>query len=207
VGNDINPGSLRHKIIVQSLSESVDDAGVNTVNYIDFKTLWAKIDYQNSRESGSTQVRPNDTIKCTVRYTKDIDPSMRVLFLGKTFNITNVDYTKYSNKFIEIKATEILPKVCAIYRSIEVQDNLNRPQQALNQIGKYPCTIMRRSTDYIQQVPNAIASDRFILIGPANMNVQAGDLIEVDSQKYIGMTPFQPNKYQTEIELVIKKDV
>jgi SPP1 family predicted phage head-tail adaptor len=207
MGNDINPGSLRHKIIVQSLSGSIDDTGANTVNYIEYKTMWAKIDYQNSREPGSTQVRSNDTIKCTVRYTQDIDPSMRIIFLGKTFNITNVDYTKYGNKFIEVKATEVLPKVCVIYRSSETTNSLNRPVQQLNPIGQYPCTIMRRNTDYIQGAPNAIVSDRFVLIGPANMNVQAGDLIEVDSIKYIGMTPFQSNKYQTEIELIIKKDV
>jgi SPP1 family predicted phage head-tail adaptor len=201
--NNINPGQLRHKILIQSL-ETIQ---TNVVDWVDYKTLWAKIDYQISKSSSTSQVRKDDTIKCILRYTQQIDPSMRIVFLGKIFNIVNIDFTKYANKFIEVIATEVLPKTCIIYRNAETKDSLNRPQLTLNKVYQYPCTIMRKNTDYIQQTPNAIIEDRFVLIGLFGMNVQAGDLIEIDSIKYIASTPFNPNKYQTEVEITVKKDV
>ena len=48
-----------------------------------------------------------NTVKFTIRYLKNIDTSMRILFQGKQYNITAIDNIKYKNAYMEIKALEV----------------------------------------------------------------------------------------------------
>ncbi len=43
-----------------------------------------------------------------MRYLPDIDTSMRILFGGKQYNITAIDNIKYKNKYLEVKAQEVM---------------------------------------------------------------------------------------------------
>nr|WP_243124107.1 phage head closure protein [Clostridium tyrobutyricum] len=52
-------------------------------------------------------VQAENTVKFTIRYTDEIDTSMRILFKGSQYNINSIDNIKYRNKFIEIKAMEV----------------------------------------------------------------------------------------------------
>jgi SPP1 family predicted phage head-tail adaptor len=47
-------------------------------------------------------------VKFTIRYLEGVDTTMRILFTGKQYNITAIDNIKYQNRYMEIKALEVV---------------------------------------------------------------------------------------------------
>lgn len=104
----MNPGELRHRITLQKFTTTVNENGFEEETWIDFKTLWASVSNLHGREYfEAAAVQKENTVKFTVRYIKDLDTSMKILFKDKSYNIIQIDNIRYENKFIEIKAMEV----------------------------------------------------------------------------------------------------
>ena len=102
-------GALRHRITFQKLTTSVNENGFEVKTWIDFKTVWAKVTNLHGREYfAAAAVQAENTVKFTIRYLEGIDPSMRILFRRKQYNITAIDNIKYQNRIMEIKAQEVV---------------------------------------------------------------------------------------------------
>lgn len=96
---------LKHRITLQVLETAANDNGFELETWTDFKDLWAAITNLNGREYfAAAAVQAENTVKFTIRYTDEIDATMRIIFKEKQYNITSIDNIKYANKFIEIKA-------------------------------------------------------------------------------------------------------
>ena len=101
----MNPGELRHRITFQKLTTTTNENGFEIEEWTDVKTVWASITNLHGREYyEAAAVQAENTVKFTVRYIKDLDTSMRILFKDKEYNITSIDNIKYENKLMEIKA-------------------------------------------------------------------------------------------------------
>lgn len=101
-------GNLKHRVTFQRFTTVVNDNGFEEEAWVDFKTVWAAITNLHGREYfEAAAVQAEKTVKFTIRFTKDIDESMRIMFQGKQYNIASIDNIKYANKFIEIKAMEV----------------------------------------------------------------------------------------------------
>jgi SPP1 family predicted phage head-tail adaptor len=101
-------GDLKKRITFQKLTNIINDNGFEIENWIDVKTVWARVSNLYGKEYfAAAAVQAENTIKFLIRYTDGIDTDMRILFKGKQYNITSIDNIKYANKFIEIKATEV----------------------------------------------------------------------------------------------------
>jgi len=99
---------LKHRITLQTFSTTVNDNGFEVEEWTDFKELWAAVTNLHGREYfEAAAVQAENTVKFTIRYLPNIEPTMRILFKGKQYNITSIDNIKYANKFIEIKAMEV----------------------------------------------------------------------------------------------------
>lgn len=99
---------LRHRITLQVLETMTNENGFEVETWIDFKDLWAKIENLHGREYfEAAAVKAENTVKFTIRYIPNIEPTMRIIFKDKQYNITSIDNIKYANKFIEIKALEV----------------------------------------------------------------------------------------------------
>lgn len=99
---------LKHKVVIQKYVNIVNDNGFEEEIWEDYKTVWASVSNLYGREYfAAAAVQAEKTVKFTIRYTDEIDTSMRILFKGKQYNITSIDNIKYENKFIEIKAMEV----------------------------------------------------------------------------------------------------
>jgi SPP1 family predicted phage head-tail adaptor len=104
----MNPGELRHRITFQKLTTTTNENGFEIEEWTDVKTVWASITNLHGREYyEAAAVQAEQTVKFTIRYLKDLDTSMRILFRNKQYNITSIDNIKYENRFIEIKALEV----------------------------------------------------------------------------------------------------
>jgi len=101
-------GDLNKRITFQKLTNMINDNGFEIENWIDVKTVWARVSNLYGKEYfAAAAVQAENTIKFLIRYTDGIDTDMRILFKDKQYNITSIDNIKYANKFIEIKAVEV----------------------------------------------------------------------------------------------------
>ncbi|APM39930.1 phage head closure protein [Clostridium kluyveri] len=99
---------LRHKITLQKLTTSTNENGFEEEVWEDYLTVWAAVSNLYGREYfEAAAVQAEETVKFTIRFIKDINESMMILFRDKQYNITSIDNIKYRNKYMEIKALEV----------------------------------------------------------------------------------------------------
>ncbi len=102
-------GDLRHRITFQKLTTSVNENGFEVETWEDFKTVWAAVSNLHGREYyAAAAVQAENTVKFTIRYLTGLDTTMRIVFQGKQYNITAIDNIKYQNRYLEIKALEVV---------------------------------------------------------------------------------------------------
>jgi phage head-tail adaptor, putative, SPP1 family len=99
---------LKNRITLQILETITNENGFEVEAWTDFKDLWASVTNLHGREYfEASAVHTENTVKFNIRYTDEIDTTMRILFKGKQYNINSIDNIKYKNKYIEIKALEV----------------------------------------------------------------------------------------------------
>lgn len=102
-------GDLRHRITFQKHTTTINENGFEVETWEDVKTVWAAASNLHGREYfAAAAVQAENTVKFTIRYLTGLDTTMRILFRGKQYNITAIDNIKYQNRFIEIKAQEVV---------------------------------------------------------------------------------------------------
>lgn len=105
----MNIESLNKRITIQKFTLTINENGFEEEDWVDYKTIWSAVSNLFGREYFSAMaVQAEKTIKFTIRYTKDIDESMRIVFQNKIYNITFIDNVKYDNIYLEIKAIEVV---------------------------------------------------------------------------------------------------
>ena len=101
-------GTLRHRITLQKLIVSTNSNGFEVETWKELKTVWAAVSNLQGREFfAAAAVQAENTVKFTIRYVSDIDPTMRIIFRNKRYDIVAIDNKKYQNKYMEIKAQEV----------------------------------------------------------------------------------------------------
>jgi len=87
----MEPGKLRHKIVIQSLSQSRDSYGGVSTTYATENTRWASIEPLQGRELFNAQQNSADiTIKITLRHYAGLSPTQRITHSSRTFEIISV---------------------------------------------------------------------------------------------------------------------
>ena len=105
----MNPGDLNKRITLQKLITTTNERGFEIETWEDFKTVWAAISNLHGREYyAAAVVQAENTVKFTIRYIEGLDTTMRILFQGRQYNITSIDNIKYQNRYMEIKAMEVV---------------------------------------------------------------------------------------------------
>lgn len=99
----INPGLLRHKILIQQLSISQDSELNITENWIDIKTLWSNPMSKGGREFYRLQNMNSEITEVfQIRFCK-IDVRNRIYFKCKQFEI--IDIINVNERNMEILIT------------------------------------------------------------------------------------------------------
>lgn len=102
-------GDLRHRITFQKHTTTINENGFEVETWEDFKTVWAAASNLHGREYyAAAAVQAENTVKFTIRYLTGLDTTMRISFRGKIYDIAAIDNIKYQNRFIEIKALEVV---------------------------------------------------------------------------------------------------
>ena len=104
----MSSGRLRQRITIQERVSSTDSRGFQHVSWQDICTVWAAAENLRGREFfAAAAVQAEHTVKFTIRYREGITPAMRIVFDGKTYNITGIDHGQYRKRHLEIRAMEV----------------------------------------------------------------------------------------------------
>lgn len=84
-------GKLRHRVTIQRFTDDVNDAGESFQEWVDWKTRWANVEPQNSREYfQGDQVQSQTTHRVTIRQLDMVHPKYRLVFKGRYLNVESV---------------------------------------------------------------------------------------------------------------------
>ena len=101
-------GNLKHKITIQSYTETQNDFGEVIKGWSDFKTLYASITPLTAKEFFKSGVFNEVTHKIEMRYTQGIKPKMRVLYGDREFSIESVINIREANKTLQLVCKELI---------------------------------------------------------------------------------------------------
>lgn len=74
-------GTLRHRVAIQSATQSVDDFGSPTATWTTLATVYARVEAISGREYfAAAQKQSEVTHRVTVRYRDDVTPTMRIMW-------------------------------------------------------------------------------------------------------------------------------
>lgn len=99
----MNIGKLRHRITLQRQINAQNDYGAVVTTWQDVATVWAEIKPISGREYFSAQqVQSDVTTQIWLRYRKDIEPTMRVTYQDKHYEIVSVLNYQGLNKTLQL---------------------------------------------------------------------------------------------------------
>jgi len=101
-------GEMRDRITLQKKKEQQGPIP-NLKDYDDYKTIYSKARFLKGREFWSARASNSETtVEFTVRYRKDLDTSMRIIFDKRNFNIDGIIPLDNKKMYIAIMASEVV---------------------------------------------------------------------------------------------------
>ncbi|HIG0362060.1 phage head closure protein [Clostridium sporogenes] len=120
----VNIGEMRHRITIQKYNTYQNENGFDIEKWIDYKTVWAGMNNLWGKEFYAAKATNSEnTIEFIVRYSKDLEKINSKEYRIKTikdknaikekdkyryFDITFIDNIQYKNKWLKIKAIEVI---------------------------------------------------------------------------------------------------
>lgn len=113
---EINISNLNKRITIEKLSGTTTTPnGFDTPNWIPFLTVWASVNNLFGKEFYADKaVQAENTVEFVTRYNKDLEnlntKEYRIVWNGKSYDITFIDNIQYANRWIKFKAVEVVKK-------------------------------------------------------------------------------------------------
>ena len=101
-------GNLKHKVTIQTYSETQNDFGEVVKGWIDFKTSYAAILPLRAKEFYKVGTHAEVTHKIEMRYADGVKPKMRVIHGAREFSIESVLNIREANKTLQLICTEVI---------------------------------------------------------------------------------------------------
>lgn len=100
--------AMRSRLELQSPVEAPDAYGQPTKTWVTLRSCWAQLSMITGQEQvNAGQMKATATHQVMTRYTGDVDPSMRLIYNGRVFNILVVNNIDELNLQYQIMATEV----------------------------------------------------------------------------------------------------
>ncbi len=100
-------GPLRHRVQIQTVTETVDAIGGISPVWATTATLWAAVEpLRGDERATQQQIDAAVTHRVRMRHGTDISPKDRLVHLGRTFDIASVLNVGERDKQLEIMCSE-----------------------------------------------------------------------------------------------------
>ncbi|NOX15964.1 MAG: phage head closure protein [Epsilonproteobacteria bacterium] len=101
-------GSLKHKIIIQTYTETQNGFGEVIKGWVNFKTAYASITPISAKEFYKSGTKAEATHKIGIRYVVGVKSKMRILYGIRVFDIQSALNPREANKSLVLICTEVL---------------------------------------------------------------------------------------------------
>lgn len=105
----MNSGKLRHRIAIQTYTETVSDSGEPSRTWLTYADRWAawKQIGGSELEMESEQIEGRLTHQFTIRKTSGVTQDMRVSYDSRIFNITGINADATDKRWQVLSCTEV----------------------------------------------------------------------------------------------------
>ena len=84
-------GKIHRRITLKRYESTTDSVGGITESFVTVATIWAeKLDIRGRDFFAANQVNSDITTKFRIRYRPDVNPSWRIVYEGKDYDLTSV---------------------------------------------------------------------------------------------------------------------
>jgi len=84
-------GELDRRVLIQRRAPLRNEHGEEIAGWVDIATVWAKVERVSGGEEFKAEQRSNrQQVRITIRYRPGIDPTMRAVYDGETYDIEDV---------------------------------------------------------------------------------------------------------------------
>lgn len=100
---------MRQRITIQQATETPDTAGGTVRSWGDVAVVWAEVlplSGGRIERLFAEQLQAEVTHRMMIRYRGGLDPAMRVLYAGRTFNIRSITNIAEANVMLELMVEE-----------------------------------------------------------------------------------------------------
>ena len=87
----MNPGDFDQRIVIQNVTESVDQFGQRIRSFSTLAAVWAKVEEKSGTEGEvSYQLTANKKVQFMVRWRNDVNEKMPIVYRGKIYEIESI---------------------------------------------------------------------------------------------------------------------
>lgn len=195
----MNPGDLEHKVEVLTLTNTG-----NIYNWVTTANIWAKVERLNGTNIFSKVGIGAKSIKFTIRR-RELTLHNAFRWEGKHYFLT--DIVNLDRMYYEVTAAIIEPKTCIVERTGEpILNELNRPIYGDPVILTFPAYLTEKYLGYTQGTPMGTTEIRYILVTPKAIELDIGELVNIDGTIYNVEIIHSLDNYKNEYEIVARSD-
>lgn len=102
-------GTLRHRVTFMRKETQINDYGDVTLAWVDVKTVWAEIAPLSVKDViASNAANVQISVRITIRFTPDVDATMRIKNGSKTYQITGIYEDAQSGRdYLTVACSEV----------------------------------------------------------------------------------------------------
>jgi SPP1 family predicted phage head-tail adaptor len=87
----MNPGDFDQRIVIQNVTESVDQFGQRIRSFSTLAAVWAKVEEKSGTEGEvSYQLTANKKVQFMIRWRNDVNEKMPIVYRGKIYEIESI---------------------------------------------------------------------------------------------------------------------
>lgn len=167
--------------------------------------VWAKAERTERTNIFSTKGIGAPTIKFTMRKCR-LTRHDAIRKNGLHCFITDIIETG-NRRWFEVAAALVEPRICAVTRTVMTVDELKRPIMAAETVMTFPACLTEKYLGCVQDTPMAVTETQYILVTPKVILLDAGEVVEIGSDKYTVLLSHTLNEYRNEYEIIRKAEV
>lgn len=104
----LSAGDLNRRVLIQRRNTTTDAVyGSRSTQWVDVATVWAQISPMGGQEVLLAEaIKSKSTHQVTMRYRTNIDPTCRIVYQGRYFDINSMNDVDTAHEYLQLMCTE-----------------------------------------------------------------------------------------------------
>ena len=200
----INPGDMRHRLSVLSLTERADGQGWE---WSEMRRTWAAAEQTGRRSLFSSYGEGREEWKLTLRR-QALSRHQAIRMGGAFLYLTEITQQPNERGWMTVRAAAIEPVDCAVERRAAALDPVYlRPRLTSTGEVHFPALLTEKYVRMTEGMPNDRTARGYILVTPKAVSLSAGELVCVRGDKWRVQIAHELEDYRNEYEILREEDL